>query len=565
MRRRVQLQAWFVGAVILQCGCGSNAPTSTAGDDATTSSDGASGADAVAGDVATRPDGGGGTDAAIDAEVSDVPAEADAGSIDVHVSIDATKMTAVPANFAGVNSNQLLNAASFLDTKFQTICAELSPGWLRFPSGTADDAFDWSTGLVPSAWLTQFAYHPQYSVMTSAQKFTNGKGPLLLADFKTFADAVGGAHGIIVVNGMGDPGGATSASGLAKKVKSLGMTVDEWELTNEPYLFPKQFSGAADYVTKMQPLAAAITAVDASANIGLFYEGMWPGSDTVSSAWDDAMAGVTGTKRYWSAISTHVYPIPPSAGASSAADVQKILSGILAHGTGEYVSSYLLAKSTPTTPIYITELGAGGSTEAYNTWQFAGIFYAEYAARMSTTGNVKRLGVHAMYLGNSQNAGLVRAANDHEGQVITAGMSGAPIDTTTLDFGFYLSAPALDYGLAAKTINGAVGALDTTVVGGATVPISGFDGKDVPAVFAQAYLDAKGGHHLLITNKAGSSERVAVSLGGAPVTSALTVTSYAASDPTATNTPTTMGVTRTSGSATGSVEVGPWSVTVIDW
>jgi hypothetical protein len=36
------------------------------------------------------------------------------------------------------------------------LAAQLSPGWVRYPSGSFSDAFNWQTGLMNPDWANQF-------------------------------------------------------------------------------------------------------------------------------------------------------------------------------------------------------------------------------------------------------------------------------------------------------------------------------------------------------------------------------------------------------------------------
>jgi hypothetical protein len=90
--------------------------------------------------------------------------------------------------------------------------------------------------------------------------------------------------------------------------------------------------------------------------------------------------------------------------------------------------------------------------------------------------------------------------------------------------------------VANEAINSGTRMWPTTVSGGPTVNITGFDGNPVPAIYAQMYLGSDGKHYLLVTNKSAQSELVTVELNGVPVTGPFTLTYVANSSPTAANT-----------------------------
>ena len=88
---------------------------------------------------------------------------------------------------------------------------------------------------------------------------------------------------------------------------------------------------------------------------GLFMAGQFTGSlENVSAQlaceWDTGLAAYT--PRYWGAISLHAYPINTTQTLQTTANT---LNGVLAHGTGEYISSYVDPLVGANTPIFITE------------------------------------------------------------------------------------------------------------------------------------------------------------------------------------------------------------------
>jgi alpha-L-arabinofuranosidase len=106
----------------------------------------------------------------------------------------------------------------------------------------------------------------------------------------------------------------------------------------------------------------------------------------------------------------------------------------------------------------------------------------------------------------------------------------------------------------------------TIVTGGATVPIAGFDGNRIPAVYAQTYIAANGGHYLLITNKSSQPQTANIVLDGASLQSTLTMTYVSSSSPVTANTaqaPTNVQIQTTTSS--NPIQLGPYSVTTVMW
>ena len=84
------------------------------------------------------------------------------------------------------------------------------------------------------------------------------RGGVHFDDYLQFAAATG-AHMMICFNAFTDT--PESAGKMAEYVKEHDVPVIAWELVNEAYLFPRWFSGGADYADKMLPYAKAIRAV----------------------------------------------------------------------------------------------------------------------------------------------------------------------------------------------------------------------------------------------------------------------------------------------------------------
>jgi len=133
-------------------------------------------------------------------------------------------------------------------------------------------------------------------------------------------------------------------------------------------------------------------------------------------------------------------------------------------------------------------------------------------------------------------------------------------------YSFYNSTSALAMEIANLAINSSNATWPTTVTGGPTVPISGYDGNPVPAIFAQGYQGTNGTHYLLITNKSASSVPVAIEVDGNVLQSTVTVSYISNASDTAQNTATDQNnvqiVTTTSPNP---VTIGPYSVTRVQW
>jgi len=122
---------------------------------------------------------------------------------------------------------------------------------------------------------------------------------------------------------------------------------------------------------------------------------------------------------------------------------------------------------------------------------------------MSTVPNVKGVGIDSLYTDNSDYHGLIQSVNDYE-SYLQAQLAAHPdfqtntaIDPNT-PFQFYTSAPGTALGSANDAINDSTASWPTSVTGSPLVPILGYDGPPIRAVYAQGYQATSGRHHLLI-------------------------------------------------------------------
>ncbi len=498
---------------------------------------------------------------------------ASANPAPVVININTLKISAIPAKFSGFSAPQPRNGVEYYDPKFLSAVEQLNPGWIRFPAGTVSMPFDWQAGHTNTGWLDELTASKPPLVdsftageLVTAQQLTQAKGGVDFSDFANFVQSLG-ANAVVTFNGYTDTN-PSSAANMVTAAQGYGLNVLEWELSNEPYLFPLIFPSPASYASAMNsPYFSDIVSANPSATVGLFYAGQFTGPPVNYTAWDEGMAAYA--PRYWNAVSFHMYPISSSVDNTTAS---WILNGVLAHGTVDYVNSYLLPLIGTNTPIFVTELNASALNNLPLTpTLFNGIFLAEYIARMSTCPNVKGVAAHALYMGNSVNFGLIRAVNDYESYLIGQVTANPNYSTNTATdpntpFEFYASAPALALAVANQAINNSTHIWPTTVTGGPAVPIQGYDGNPIPAIYSQAYQGDNGSHYLLITNKSGYSSKVTIQVNGTKIGQTLTVTSVSNSEKTVSNTasaPNTVQIeTVTSGNP---VLIGPYSVTTVQW
>ena len=163
-----------------------------------------------------------------------------------------------------------------------------------------------------------------------------------------------------------------------------------WELSNEPNYFPGFFADATNYSHKMKPFAKAIKAADPSAQIALF------ASDAghQNTSWDDALAAYA--PRYWDLITYHQYPSALN-NVTDTPTLMSLLNDVLVNNTSSYVTSQIVPRFG-TMPVIIAEFdpSTGSGTYGLASTLYGGAWAAEYALRLSSSGQVKRVGMHQL-------------------------------------------------------------------------------------------------------------------------------------------------------------------------
>jgi uncharacterized protein (TIGR03437 family) len=469
------------------------------------------------------------------------------------VDIDATHTTPLNANFSGFN-DEVVFPAEFFDYRLNNVAAQLTPGWVRYPSGSFSSAFDWQTGLMVPSWAAAFQPTPIGSLVAEGVPWVNGKGGGSFVDGANRTDFLG-AKLIVCVNAFTDT--PQSAGQMAAFAKANHIPVAVWELANEPHTTGTTFfSSGADYVAKMKPFHDAIKAADPDAIVAIFF--MDAGNTNPNPDWNQSIIGYG--KPYWEAVTYHHYP-PQSTGAFSQWMADE--NAVLASKSSAYVTGYLAPLNPPGTKFLISEFlpssdGMGTGTSLTDGTLYGAIYAAEYVMRMSTVPSMLYVGMHAL-----TGTRGVDAVNTHYNDVQDAYEQGASIDTLTLSFGYYLAAQPLGLAVLNGVLKNTTQSLSTTVTGGATVPATGLG--TIPALYAQAYATAAGQQSVVITNKGATAQQVTIRINGAPVSGTLPVQFIAGSDPTAQNTAANQtAVSVQTSTSSNPVSVPAYSVVRVD-
>jgi len=468
------------------------------------------------------------------------------------IDVDTTRNTPLHAGFSGFN-DEVVFPSEYFDYRLNNVAAQLSPGWVRYPSGLFSQAFNWQTGLMVPSWVAQFQDTNVATLLSESVAWVNGKGGGSFVDAAARAE-FWGAQLIVSVNAYTDT--PESAGQMAAFAKANHIPVAVWELANEPYLYKQFFQTGADYVAQMKPYRDAIKTADPSALVAIFFI---DAGDTVSKpAWDQSIAGYAD--KYWDAVTYHHYP-PESTGGFSQWMADE--NAVLASRTSAYVTGYLAPLNPPGMKFLISEFlpsndGLGSGSGLVNGTLYGAIYAAEYVMRMSTVPSMLYVGMHAL-----TGTRGVYAATTHYIDVQNAYNQGTTIDTMTLNFGYYTVAQPLGLGVLNGVLRNAAQVDSTTVTGGATVTATGLG--QIPALYAQAYTSATGQHSVTIANKSATAHLATLRVNGTAVSGTMPLEFIAGADPAAVNTAANPNaVSVESASSANPVTVPAYSVVRVD-
>ncbi len=484
----------------------------------------------------------------------------------VTVVFATTHATPLNPGFAGFASEMLDTGLRYDNTNFQKFAAELSPGWIRYPSGISDDAFNWATGMTDTNWINTIGLNGDGSASNSCTYTLlplMGKGGAPFTNFASMTANVG-AKIIVCLNCFTDT--TNSAGAFAAFALSNHISVAAWELCNEPYNFTSGtsnfFTNATDYANKMLPFRNAVKAADSNAVVAVFYSD--PGRGGFD--WDNALDRYTN--KYWDAVSYHYYPTPALTNFS---DLMAYDNGVLLSNTSVFVSNNLVASNHPTTTYMVTEFQPNAGSGAGTTNQhpnppsgtlYGGIYASEFIMRMSTVPQMK-------YVGNFQlwNQNGILCTNNNRKAVVNAANGDYVTNTQDLPFGFYLCAQVTAQAVAYWAINRSTALYATTVgANGPTVPDTTNYDATMPAIYAQAYQGGNGKRYVVLTNKGSNAAPVQIVEDGVALTNSFLETFVTGSNPAATNSaPDASPVVIQSQMANNPITIPAYSVVRLEW
>jgi hypothetical protein len=481
----------------------------------------------------------------------------------VVVAFATTNSTPLNPGFAGFCTEMLASAVEYYDTNFQQITATLSPGWLRYPGGALEDAFEWTNGLTMTNVISKFPQAEQ-NLLNDTVEILPGKGGALFGDFAAMCASVGGAQIVVCINGFTDP--TNSAGAFAAYALTNHIPVAAWELCNEPYVFSGTaskdfFLNATDYVARMKPYRDAIKAVNSNAVVAIYFN---DAGEPEPNTWDNDLKNYTD--KYWDAVVYHHYPVLPTNGVAFS-NLMALDNWELASNTTSRMLNYLIPDNNSNVTFLITEYapargdGMGGQSPPCTTL-YGGIYAAEYLLRMSTLPQMSFVGPYQLLNPNG-----IDQTNNNFQAVTTAYHAGRSTNTAGLKFGFFLGAQVAGEAVADWALTRSTAVYATTVgANGPVVPMDTNGITTMPAIYAQAYQGGNGKRYVVLTNKSATNAPVQIIQDGVALTNPFLETFVTGSDPGATNAPPPNSAIQIQSQLTNNpVTIPEYSVVRLEW
>ncbi|WP_430931170.1 T9SS type A sorting domain-containing protein [Saccharicrinis sp. 156] len=505
----------------------------------------------AAADIMKNPDASQATIDATTSEIQDANGQfvLDANKQVATLTVDDAKGHDIVEGLSGYNSRLADSGWSFKNPEWRQAMQDVGGGWLRYMSGTRNNAFNMNIGLYEVEDLDQLIEDGETaSGNVTCHKRVEAKGPQTVYDLY---QGLGEINSRLVVTWSGFIGEPWEAALFAKFCKDNHIEVDMWQFVNEPYFhLPNRgsyfWNDGTDFARKMHPIADSIKAYLPDAVMA------------PNASWDDPgndfSRGIADySPRFFNAFSKHSYAAY-NTNTSIPMDeaVKELVGGMYYGGTESYQS--ILDNYGNDIPVYITE---------YQTWNtvsskimMTGIYMAEYILRMTEFSNTKLLGKHS-------NVSTANPYNYYSSELEAAYNNGTTLTgVDELVCGYYLSVEGKAHRIINHGINKSDYRYQSTITGDVMVEA---DNKhtavtQVPALSAGVFKGTNGKRYIIITNKSGVPHKLDVQ--GITLPSEVEVT-YIASDKATTENSDISEKAETQES--DNIIIRPYSVNRIEW
>jgi fibronectin type 3 domain-containing protein len=387
---------------------------------------------------------------------------------------------------------------SYKHPDFIKAVKELKPGWLRYWSGTAGDAFCMGTGLYDKEYISMFDKGEAYDKL---YQFLEVKGPHRITDLYNLMGEVGGKI-VVTINGFTETPEMTEE--LARFCKNNNIIVDIWQFCNEPYFYiPTRqrywWNDGYDYAQKMKPHADAIRKVfpDAKMALNFTWDGIWDFMKQINRYQKEKGA-------FWNVFSKHSYA--PHVGGNE--DFDKAYqrgNSKLIEVTSDDAMKDIEQWTQPGIPMLITEFGVWNKPL---NGIYSAIYNAEYTLRQLSHPNTYLIGSHEV-------SNKFKPAKNFNEEILKAYQDEKPLNTLALQTGIEKTDEGKAMQILHKAINNSNYIYETIVQ--SAIMVDGMKGIKAEGNYAMALKGINGFDYLAITNRSGSYQQFSLIEDGKPL------------------------------------------------
>ena len=480
------------------------------------------------------------------------PGQMNSGALTVNINTNAG--ISLTEGFAGFNMRIADGPWTYTNPSFKAGVKEMSPGFLRYFSGTSGDYFDMHTGQYVLQWFEgmsknynqegEDSSNDDFKSIPDLYKWMEGKGAHRFIDYARLCGEVG-AKVVVTWNGFFDS--PHKVAQFARFCKNNNIVVDYWQFTNEPSAFPYPNYGfwndGEDYMHKTKEIADSILGVFPDANLAAFY-GSWPKSSFPANikAYQDK------NNRFWDYVSFHAYPTRRDEDVLFN-DGYLTANHELQNSTGTDYFNSITNVSWPNARMLMTEFGVWNN--ALNNKNYAAIYVSEYFMRMSNHPQAWMIGKHHI-------SSAVSPLNNFQTEIMQAYQNKTPLNTDLLNTGFRITTEGFGHYIINKALNNSSFSWQTTHDNLDVVPKR--NSGSIPALYVTSYKGTNDRDYLLATNKTGHFYNLNILIDGALLTRKAIIEYFTDSDPSKPITTVLLD-----SMLANEIKVPPYSVMRVEW
>lgn len=457
------------------------------------------------------------------------------------IEIDTKNGHDIKIGSSGFNVRIADKSWSYLHPDFRKAVHELSPGWLRYFSGTMGDAFSSATGQYDIDYAMMFDHSKQY---LKGYRFTEVKGPHRIIDLYHLLGEINGKL-IITVNGFANTPEMTLE--LARFCKNNNVEVAAWQFCNEPYFYVPHrerywWNNGYDYAAKMKPHADAIKEVypDAFLTLNNTWDGIWGFMKEINSYQKEHGA-------YWNVFSKHSYA-PHTGKRESIENAYKRANTKLLEATSMEAMQEIEDYTWDNVPMVITEFGVWN---APLNGIYTSIYNIEYVMRQLQHPNTWYVGAHEV-------SSKYRPKININKQIEEAFENGTKLQTDSISTSIDKTLEGKAYEIYHQVTNHSDFVFNSNVINGFVAP--GLKNTSETGFFTQSYRGTNGFDYLVFTNRTNQSKEFDVIIDGVPLNKEIKVNYITADSLNVKNAEIQKTVF-----SKGKINIPPFSVSVAKW